>query len=60
MWLCQTDKTDGKHNDKKDYEWIQGVFNREVKNMEEYNYTRYQCTLKKMASVEYRNHLVSA
>ncbi|RRA94857.1 IS3 family transposase [Bacillus pacificus] len=28
--------------------------------MEEYNYNRYQWTLKKMALIEYRNHLLSA
>ncbi|MCZ7523295.1 IS3 family transposase, partial [Bacillus pacificus] len=28
--------------------------------MEEYNYNRYQWTLKKMAPIEYRNHLLSA
>ncbi|MDR5045737.1 IS3 family transposase [Bacillus thuringiensis] len=28
--------------------------------MEEYNYNRYQWTLKKMVPIEYRNHLLSA
>ena len=28
--------------------------------MEEYNYNRYQWTLKKMAPIIYRNHLLSA
>ncbi|MFE5131435.1 IS3 family transposase [Bacillus mobilis] len=28
--------------------------------MEKYNYNRYQWTLKKMAPIEYRNHLLSA
>ncbi|WP_370458100.1 IS3 family transposase [Bacillus sp. BPN334] len=30
------------------------------KYMEEYNYNRYQWTLKKMAPIEYWNHLLSA
>nr|WP_286676879.1 IS3 family transposase [Bacillus thuringiensis] len=28
--------------------------------IEEYNYNRYQWTLKKMTPIEYRNHLLSA
>ncbi|HFK1529858.1 TPA: IS3 family transposase [Bacillus cereus] len=32
-----------------------------IKNyMEEYNYNRYQWTLKKVAPIKYRNHLLSA
>ncbi|MGG3655253.1 IS3 family transposase, partial [Bacillus pseudomycoides] len=30
------------------------------KYMQDYNYDRYQWTLKKMAPVQYRNHLLSA
>ncbi|WP_429694418.1 IS3 family transposase [Bacillus pseudomycoides] len=30
------------------------------KYMQDYNYDRYQSTLKKMAPVQYRNHLLSA
>ncbi|MDM5236853.1 IS3 family transposase [Bacillus cereus] len=44
----------------KDYQAFESMELTKKDYMEKYNYTRYQCTLKKMASVEYRNHLVSA
>ncbi|MDM5430538.1 IS3 family transposase [Bacillus mycoides] len=44
----------------KDYQAFESMELTKKDYMEEYNYTRYQCTLKKMASVEYRNHLLSA
>ncbi|WP_170955060.1 IS3 family transposase [Bacillus cereus] len=44
----------------KDYPAFESMELTQKDYMEEYNYTRYQCTLKKIASVEYRNHLVSA
>ncbi|SCV19385.1 Putative transposase for insertion sequence element IS1353 [Bacillus cereus] len=53
----------GHMKDELDYKYCQTFESLELNikdYMEKYNYNRYQWTLKKMAPIEYRNHLLSA